>query len=179
MKSFKLEEADKFLAAVSVLMTEGAKKGLVSAAERTAEYITTDVIPESKPSPPEDKGIYKAGWKAAPHPEGAIVFNDVPYASVIETGAKAQNIFIGQAMIKAIAEWVRRKGIGDRTVTSKNGVTRVVKASVTEATSIAWAIAKSMQKKGIFGDGLKVFERASQKIPDFIREEVKREIEKA
>ena len=83
-------------------------------------------------------------------------------------------------MIEALAEWVRRKGIGGRTVVSKSGRERRVKASAAEATAIAWAIAKSMQKKGIFagGKGLSAPCKVEPRIPGIVKEEVERELRK-
>src|SRR5690606_17517704 len=72
------------------------------------------------------------------------------------------NVKIGAAMIKALTEWVLRKGIaGDER----------------EATGIAWAIAKDMQKRGIFrqrkGGGLGVLQELMKRhMPKIIKQEV-------
>lgn len=177
MKRYRLEDADKWLAVLAVGMKEKAMKGLLSAAERTVQCVVTEIIP-AESHMPVDRGIYRAAWKAEATSEGAIVYNDSPYAAVIEDGAKASSVKLSRAMITAIAEWVRRKGIGSRSVT-KGSKTRLVKPSVTEATSIAWAIVKGMQANGIFGGkGLGIFAKAEKRIPEFIREEVSRELKK-
>jgi hypothetical protein len=179
VKVYKLEDSDAFVNVLASGLREAAKKGLLSAANRTVSHIQTNVIPSTAPMP-VDRGIYKAGWRAEMTEDGAVVFNDTPYASVIENGGMAKNIRIGPAMILAITEWVIRKGIGSSMATNKKGTTRVVKATVTEATKIAWAIAKNMQAKGLFkGKGLKVLYRAEPMIPEFIRQEVVRELQKA
>jgi hypothetical protein len=179
VKVYKLEDADQFVNVLASGFKEAAKRGLLSAAHRTISHIQTNVIPATAPMP-VDRGVYKAGWRAEMTENGAIIFNDVPYAAVIENGGKAKSVRIGPAMILAITEWVIRKGIGSSTVTSKKGTTRIVKATVTEATKIAWAIAKNMQAKGLFkGKGLKVLYRAEVMIPEFIRQEVVRELQKA
>lgn len=152
---------------------KAASNGLLAAAHRAVEYIVSDVIP-GMPNPPVDRGIYRAGWRAKRNGTGAVVENNTPQAPIIEGGARAKNIKIGRAMIEALAAWVRRKGIGGRTVTSRNGNKRFVKASKTEATQIAWAIAMNMKKTGIFnrGRGLGVMKKASARFPAFIQEEV-------
>jgi hypothetical protein len=178
VQKFKLEDAGKWASLVSIAMTEAAERGLVAAANRTKSHIITDLIPQANPMP-VDRGTYKNAWHAEPAHGGAVVYNDSPQASIIEDGARAPNIRIGRKMIDALVEWVKRKGIGGTNKTSKGGLTRIVKATTTEATSIAWAIAKSMQKSGIYeGHGLKIFEKAAKRIPEFIREEVTRELKK-
>lgn len=179
MKTFKLEDADKFVDALAMGFKEAAELGLLSAAQKTVEHIQTVVIPDTKPNIPVDRGIYKGAWRAEKCEGGAVVYNDSPAAGVIEDGAKGTSIVIGRKLIVALAAWIRRKGIGSTTVNRRNGTTSSVKATVTEATRMAFAIAQSMKVKGIFqGKGLKVLERAEEKIPEFIREEVAAEIKK-
>jgi len=178
-----------------------ARKGLFSAALKTVAAIQTKAIPNAKPSP-VDRGRYRAAWRARKTDYGAIVENLVPYAGPIEYGVRAGNVKPGRAMITAIAEWAKRKGIGRTLKTSKKNKvvnfsdgfgskagkakviqhnTKWVKATDSQALSIAWAIVKSMQKKGIFhrGHGLKIFASIVPSIPDFIRAEVGAELKKA
>jgi hypothetical protein len=160
-------------------MEDAAKRGLLSAAVRTVAYVQNDLIPAALPQP-VDRGTYRAGWRAEPRPGGAAVVCDAPHAALIEGGVRAANVKPGRAMVQAIAEWARRKGLGGRMVQGKGGTTRFKKATEDEATQIAWAIVRSMQKRGIFdgGRGLGIFKKAKEQIPRFIREEVARELRK-
>ena len=150
---------------------EAALRGLLAAALRTKAHIITSVIPQ-EPRVPVDRGIYRAGWQVQKLNNGAYIYNPTPHASIIEDGARAENIKIGAAMIQALIAWVKRKGL----TTSKKGTS----AWAGEAESIAWAIAKNMQKNGIFnkGHGLGIMRKARTAIPRFITEEVTRELKR-
>jgi hypothetical protein len=156
--------------------------GLVSAAHKIVQLIDAEIIPSFGDRMPVDRGAYRAGFRVLPvRAEGKVVIrNSAPHAVFIEEGVRAANVKISRQMIENLAEWVRRKGIGGRTVTSKSGKERLVKASAAEATAIAWAIAKSMQEKGIFdkGRGLHVMRRAEAHMPEVIRREVEAELRK-
>lgn len=178
MARLSLHHAPAWIKALQGNLRGAALAGLRSAAHRTVQYIVAEVIPGENPQP-VDRGMYRAGWRARDLPDGAMVTNTVPWAPIVEYGARAENIKIGRKMIDALAEWIRRKGIGStRTRTGK-----VKKVTKEDARAIAWAIAMSMKKRGIFNrgenkGGLRVFEKASRKIPVFIREEILREIRK-
>lgn len=184
-KVWDLNDAGLMLGEIKGEMKKAAHAGLLAAAHRIVEHIVANIIPNLD-RPPVDRGIYRAGWRARRISEGAIVENVAPHAPFIEYGVRAAHVKPGREMIDALTKWVQRKGIGGRTVISSNtkssaGLfgTRHVKASTTEARSIAWAIAKDMQKRGIFAPkGLQVLEKASKDFPRFIREEVIRELAK-
>lgn len=162
-------------------LREAAFRGLVAAGHKTVEHIVADVIPSFGSRMPVDKGAYRAGWRVQPvKSEGeVIVQNSSPHAPFVDLGVRPGHVKIGRKLIAALTEWVQRKGLGGRTVTSASGRVRQVKASKAEATSIAWAIAKSMQAKGIFGGtGLRILEKAEKRVPTFIKEEVERELAK-
>lgn len=106
-------------------------------------------------------------------PDYVVVENLTLQAAFIEHGVRAGNVKIGRKLIEALTAWVKRKGIGGRIIKGKDGRARHVKASTKEAEGIAWAIAKSFQKKGIFGPkGFQVLKKASRQAPRFMREEV-------
>jgi hypothetical protein len=166
-----------------------ALRGLYSAGLRTVEHIQTSIIPTESPIP-VDRGAYRAGWVCENVSGGVLIYNKMPYASIIEYGARAENIKIGRAMIDALTQWVRRKGIGAYSTRRFKGGMEGSKPTLTqkvtlhrlkepEARQIAWAIAKSMQKNGIFngGKGLRVLEKALRHAPRFIAEEIARELE--
>jgi hypothetical protein len=178
-KVWSLKDAGLAVEEIGKDSRKAVSAGMLAAAYRGVQYIVSDIIP-SFGHPPVDRGLYRAGWRAGKLGSGAYIENKTPIASIIEQGARAKNIRISRAMITALAAWVKRKGIGGRQVTSKDGRTRHVKASQAEATSIAWAIAKSFQKKGIFPPrGLRVMEKASKKFPAFISEEVSKKLKEA
>jgi hypothetical protein len=185
MKVYALKDAGVMLHDVESGWREAAFRGLVAAGHRTVEHIVADVIPSFGDRMPVDRGAYRAGWRVQPVKAEwkVVVVNTAPHAAFIEHGVRAANVKIGRKMIEALAEWVRRKGIGGRTVVSSSGRERRVRASNAEATAMAWAIAKSMQKVGIFNrggeQGLGVLRKAERRVPEFIKEEVERELSKA
>lgn len=158
---------------------EASIRGLQSAGLRLLQHITTGVLPTIKDErtghgPPIDRGVYRASWRARKVLTGVVVESTLPYASIIEWGAKAENIVIGREMIAELTDWVIRKGL------VKNAPKGDKVARYQEARSIAWAIAVSMKRCGIFngGQGLRVLEKASEKIGEFVHEEVDRELKR-
>ena len=166
-----LVRAPEWVRSLEGKMHKAALKGLLSAAQRTVSVIVTEIIPREERAP-VDRGVYRAGWRARKLDDGALVYNNTPHAGIVEYGARAENIKVGKRMIDALTEWIIRKGLVGR-ASGKAG-----KASqATEARQIAWAIATSMKKKGIFGGkGLGIMRKARLRIPALIEEEVRREI---
>jgi hypothetical protein len=165
----ELEDAREWWGEKVEGLREAALRGLYGAALRTVQHIQTSIIP-NEAHPPVDRGAFRAGWRAAKLSNGALVQNTLPYASVIEYGAHADNVKISRPMIEALTEWVKRKGLaGNRRGADFD----------TNSRNIAWAIAVSMKRRGIFApQGLRVLEKAEKKIPQFIQEEVKREMDR-
>lgn len=180
MTTYSLGQASAWLKHLSKNMEGAARRGLLSAAQRTVAHIQNEIIPATTPLPVA-RGVYRAGWRAEATANGAVIINDVPHAPMVENGVRAGNVKPGRAMIDALTEWVRMKGIGGKVVASKGGRSRLVRATPDEARSIAWAVAMSMKKKGIFdgGKGLGIMRRAAAQIPGFVRDEVRRELERA
>lgn len=177
-RRISIHEAPLWAHALKGKLREAAVRGLQAAAHRTVREIQTRIIPEENPEP-VDRGAYRAGFHVREEEDGALIENTVPHASFIERGVRGQNVKIGRAMIDALQAWVMRKGmIGKlaRRGTRKRG------AQENLARAIAWAIATSMTKKGIFNrdrrGGLRVMEKASRLIPRFIAEEIHAEIER-
>lgn len=147
-------------------LRKAMEKGLYSAALRAVQEIQTKGIPDAKPTP-IDKGIYKAGWKVKKIPEGAIVYNAVPYAAAIEYGVSSANVHVSKKFAAVLTEWVQRKLGG---------------ASAAKAKQMAWAIMYSLKRKGIFnnGNGFRILEKYNNTRADIvIREECEKEIKKA
>lgn len=157
------DAGDFFDKRVSKAIRDGARKGMLSAALRMVNIIQTQIIPSIVPEP-SARGHYKAGWRAGQESDDIAYYeNTVPHAAFIEYGVRPSNVKVSLKMVNALAEWVTIKGI----------------ASGPAATRIAWAIANGMQTKGIFGNGLRVMERANKQLVSVLEEEVQREVERA
>lgn len=166
----------------------GSKKGTISSAMKMVQIITTEIIPAIE-RPPVDTRAYAAGWRVEMSENGANVVNTLPYASIIEFGAREENIKIGRKMIDALTAWVLRKGLMMDRESGKMSV-RPRKASnmeerinhEQEARNLAWAIAKGMQKRGIFNRngqrGLRVGQQALARVRPLAMKEIERAIAK-
>jgi hypothetical protein len=170
--TFRLDQSKELGEWLQGGFSGGAKRGLLSAAFRALGVIQNEIIPAQEPQP-VDTGAYRAAWQVEEHDKGVDLVNTLPYAPVIEYGARGENIKIGRAMIDALARWVIRKGLIGRAKGPN------IEA---EARSMAWAIAKSMQRRGIFNrdgnKGLRVGEKAVAKIREFLPEEIAREVKR-
>ena len=121
---WKLNEAQQMLTLVGKEMREAASRGLLSAAHRAVEHIVSDIIPGLE-HPPVDRGHYRASWRAKRDgPSAAVVESISPYAPMIEWAIRPGRLHPGRKVIDALAEWVKRKRLGGRTVTSKSGKVR-------------------------------------------------------
>ncbi len=159
--SFDITQHKEIGEHVEKQVSKAIRAGLLSAAIRTVSHIKTEIVPKLQPVP-FDRGVYLASWMFMPTPEGALVYNDQPYAGIIDQGVAPGRVKVGRAMIDALVEWIKRKGIGD------GG----------DARSVAFAIANSLKARGIFsgGKGMQVVAKAKEKVPEFISEEVVAEI---
>lgn len=176
---------------------EASARGLLSAAERAVQQIVTREIPAKLP-PPIDRRVYAAGWHSERLPQGAAIYNAVPYAAAIEDGVPAGNVTFSTKMQVALAEWAQRKGIsarrgrrlasggGKRPSVNRTGVARDPAAARLQSIqpdvwAVAGAIMHVLKRRGIFnrGRGLRVLaEFAEKRLPAIIEEEVNRELQK-
>jgi hypothetical protein len=175
----QLSEAGGWVAKVGRDMPEAAKRGLFAAAIRLVGTLKQLELPT-------DRGIARSGWKAEKLDDGAAVFNGVTQAVLMEGGVRAENVKIGRKMIDALAEWARRKGVGARFSKVQGGgrlIQHRTRPSEEALRGVAWAIAKSMQKRGIFSPqlgGLRPLERTTKSLgPEYVRQEVAREIKRS
>lgn len=185
---FNIRDIGAFTDFTHTQIYEAGKRGVLSAAIRLVQVIHTELIPAEDP-PPIDQHFYEAGWRYVETAKGADVFNDMPYASVIEYGARADQIKPGKRMIDALAEWVVRKGFTPKTEGNIQATADIDKA----ARGMAWAIAMSMMgfgdrgkypRRGIFNrdegeGGLRIAEKAAARAEALIREEITAEIKEA
>ena len=161
--SVDLAQAGAMMKNLGDSLRSGAILGLHSAAYHGLNEILTRIIPSRSPQP-VDRGLYRAGWRVVTYSDGADIENNEPHAAFIEFGVRAQNVRIGRKMIEALTEWVVRKGL----------------ATPADAVQRAWAIARSMQKRGIFyqGTGMNILgELLEWRMERFVEEEVIREVE--
>lgn len=174
MPTYKIDssEVDMLGRALGIDLTEIANRAILAAAQKVVQRATTVVIP-AEPRPPVDRRIYAAGFKAKPLKDGALVQNTAPHASIVEYGARAENIKIGRKMIDALAAWIIRKGI-----VQKGRGAKGKEEAEKKARQIAWAIALNMKAKGIFneGKGLRILEKALKGVDEDFSQELKREI---
>lgn len=182
MPVFQVEHSKEFAAWLSNGIDGAAKRAITSAAARVVSHIANELVPNEDPQP-VDTGAYRAGWHAEQTDKGADVVNTLPYASIIEGGARAENIKIGKKMIEALTKWVQRKGFGSYAYKTKSGRVRTVKLPSEQAESIAWAIATAMKKRGIFNrgnkKGLRIAERAAKFAAMVLPEEMAHEVQRA
>lgn len=109
-------------------------RGVEAGALRTIPHLQrrTREAPPASPSGTQgafNLGLYHAGWRSAPLPNGARVFNVQPYSPIVEYGRRPSPV--GRAGIRNLEGWARRK----------------LKLPATEAKAAAWAIAKTLEKR--------------------------------
>jgi len=184
MTTIPIDRPDQLAEHLSKQVKSIVSRALMSSAMRLIGVIQNDLIPSEDP-PPILNRHYASGWIPEPQPNGDVhIKNTMPYAAVIEWGAKAENIKIGRAMIEALTEWVITKGLVGR---PKNAVQRA--QAQFEARNMAWAIAQAMKNPpsgkmgGIFNrngqNGLRIAEKAGKRAPEIVSEEIARESKKA
>lgn len=154
-----LRDAGAYFDRKSEAMRAAARRGLVSAAHRGVAVVVSELIPAAVPQP-VDRGLYKAGWRAVETDDGAAIENPEPHAALIEGGVRASAVKVGRAMIAALAEWAGRHGFE-------------------EPERAAWAIARKMQERGIWGQrGLGILAKLNDRLRGgIVAEEVRRELE--
>jgi hypothetical protein len=159
-------------------VSSALNRGIGSAAFRVLQDIVVTVQGMPERERPFNQGAYLAGWHVEPTAVGADVVNDAPHAPHIEWGVRADHVKIGRKMIDALAEWAVRKGL-----LGKGPGSIQERSAGDDAQSLAWAIAKNMQKVGIFNrngrEGLRIAEDAARRSPALIIEEVRAEIQAA
>lgn len=174
-------EIAKLIGSLQKRLRKASLVGVHRTAHRIVAHIKSEVINNQSPIP-FDKGFYSAGWRVWEHELGADIYNIAPYAAVIEHGARGENVKISREMIDNLAAWVRRKGLVSN-MTARihaRGLSAIFEDEPKEENSeadsvkIAFAIAKAMQKKGIFngGKGLRILEKGLDELQKFATEEI-------
>jgi len=160
-----LDQASTALLSLTKNMRKAALDGLREAAMLSVRDIQVSIIPGLGEHPPIDIRRYVAGWRVKPLDNGAMIYNSLPYAPVIEGGRRPMKGHVGEQMIKGLESWVRRHGLANEVVTvrGKGGTsrTRLVKGTASEVRRIAWAIAIMIQRRGMWQpNGLQVLKIA-------------------
>jgi len=190
--SFDISEGDKLEKWLTEAARKSAMAGALSAALQLVGVIQNDLIPGER-FPPVFDSAYRNSWQPRATQSGAEVTNTAPHAPVIEWGARQENIKIGRAMIDALADWARRKGIAGASLGKTGKAARANTPDVVVASrQMAWAIARAMQgygarqsgfDRGIFNrdgkKGLRIAERASKRAPAILVKEILAELKKA
>lgn len=159
MATIPLHLAVNWVDKVHLDIRKAAMDAAMDAVRFGAREVQISIIPKITPHPPVNRGTYKAGWMWEALQDGARLFNRVyPQAPLIEFGVRAENVKPGKAMRTAIAEWLVMKGIGP------SGADDTIE-------SIAWAICKSMKRRGIFNHaGAQGYHIIDKAIPVMLKE---------
>jgi hypothetical protein len=189
-----LQEGSAWVRSLARTLPTAARVGLYSAGLRLVSDLQTDA------GLPFDKGHYRAGWRCQQTPQGADIFNVTLQGLLIEEGVRGANVKIGRAMITALMEWAKRHGLGvtyqfgakvGKLAKSKGGSGKqywtktLMKVKPTEEIlrGIAWAIAKNIQKRGLYrrpdgshGGLFPLRKLFDQKARLYMEQEIKREV---
>lgn len=181
----EISQHEEFVKYLKMGLDKSVHNALLSTATHLVQHINVDVIPNTKPFQPVDRGTYRAGWRVVPGMKVIRIINSVPQSVFIEDGVRGENVKPGRAMLGALAAWVKRKGLDvsgakAKTLASKK---ESLSTSANPYMQAAWAIAMSMKKKGIFAgsatpSGYKILKRALLKFDSYFAEEMEREMKR-
>jgi hypothetical protein len=162
---FDLSEYPGYLAKLGqVRLTTAAKRGALSAALRAVSMMQTktDHAPSSDPGGKGtggafNTGRFKASWKGSPADDGAFLFNEAPYAGVIEYGRRP-----GARMppLAPIAQWAQRR----------------LGLSEGDARAAAYLIARAIARRGL--KARMILNASIKELGDMAAEEISREFGK-
>lgn len=119
--------------------------------------IIQEEIASVQPHEPVDRGTYKAAWSAEALADGAVLYNPLPYAAVIEHGRRPG---ARRPPPQVLVDWVRRKGLAK---------------TEAEARGLAYVIGKKIGEKGI--PPKPVLERTMKRLHPIILDEIKKAVE--
>lgn len=163
MPSVKIQTPKEFADFIgNIRLEEAMMRGIKSAAKLSIVLIHLEVD-RAIPASPDGRvgafntGAYKRAWKTEHFNDHSVVYNEKPYAAVIEKGRRRGGKFPN---IGGLEKWARKR-LG---VSSK------------EAKVIAWPIAKEIHRRGL--RGRKVLEKSIPRIVDTVEQEVWHELMK-
>lgn len=182
---FEVEQHPEFISWVSKEVHGAMHKAMLVTASRVVHRINTEIIPGISPHQPVDRGTARAGYRVETIGNRVYIVNHVLHALFMEEGVRAENVKPGRAMIAALAAWAKRKGLDVSKYQSSAMSTKRESLSIGSEpyTKLAWGIAKSMKKKGIFGaqntpSGLQIIHKAMSNVKTWLSDEMKRELSK-
>ena len=155
---------ERYIARLGKQYIPAAKRGILSGALHSIPIMHRRTQ-EAPPANPNGKGTggavnyrnYLRSWKAERIDNGATIYNEAPYAGIIEDGrrpgAKAPPR-------EAIARWVQRK----------------LRVTAKEAKSVAFVIARSIKARGLLPR--RVMANAIPELTKAILDDVDRELKK-
>ncbi len=162
--SIPLSEFARLLERVAATEAPAAlHRGVVSGAMRSIPILQQRTR-EASPANPSgvgsggafNYGDYLRAWKSVPTADGARVFNDRPYAAIIELGRRAG---ARRPPAEAIAHWAQRR----------------LGVSKDEARRLAFQVSRAIGQRGLAPR--LVLSNALPDIGDAVREEIVRELE--
>jgi len=118
-------------------------QNVVKAIQNTVESVGPGLAVEqtqrgtARLRPPINNSHYLQGWKAAKLDNGAVLFNDTPYAAVIEHGRRPGS---KQPPLAPIAEWLEQK---------LRGKVKNRKKRLAQARSLAFVVARAIGRRGL------------------------------
>ena len=125
-------------------LTKARREAVVRAIQLTcatrAPMEIQKVVDATKPLP-VDRGTYRRGFKVRDLRDGAMIYNSVLHAPIIEWGRRAGKM----PPIDAITDWVIRKGMVPHVRRGKKGAGWTVWDQRQAAQQIAWLIARKMK----------------------------------
>src|SRR5258706_10382123 len=95
-----VSEAEALARYMKIALERVAVRAIHALALGMVQHVVAVVIPR-EPRQPVDRGAYRAAWKVKKARDGAWVFNGMPYAGVVEFGARPENVKISREMIVA------------------------------------------------------------------------------
>lgn len=102
---------------------------------------------------------YLDGWQAKKLDNGAVLFNDTPYAAVIERGRRPGSRMPPK---KAIAEWLEQK---------LRGRIKNRKKRLAEASSLAYVVARAIGRRGL--PAKRILRKTKRKLNPMVRRAVR------
>jgi hypothetical protein len=153
---------------------EEGGKAVARGAMRAAIHAQADLKAAKEP---RDRGLFAAAWKIRSDAGTIVLYNDAPYAGILEAGARPHGVSKeGQALIRA---WVIRKGVlmvagrGGREVRVTGRNANRYEKAIDDA---VWAICAKIKAEG--QKPLWVVKKRLPAFSKYLQDEIKEQIEK-
>lgn len=161
---FDLRNYPRYLELAGPRLVQAGKRAILSAALRAVALMQrrTDLAPPANPAGigsggAVNTGHFRRAWKATPAPDGAYLFNDAPYAGVVEFGRRAGSRMPPRDVI---AHWAQRR----------LGMSRQ------DAMAAAWVIGRAIARRGLVPR--RILNGSLDELRKLVANEIELEIEK-